>query len=602
MGIMQQAVLTYDLAEKQYAGVYYENMAEPLAPVSHLITKADIEIFIDNNGLFVEAKKVQKGREKTLFPVTVESANRAATAAAEHPHPLCESLKYISPNNTISIEVYLGQLSEWESSEYTHPMLFPILKYVQKGTIIKDLELSGFEIDEKFNPFIRWQVLNIGEESGPCWTNRTLQKKYIDFYFDKVVNFKSDICMVTGENTSISKFHIKGIVPKFGNAKLLSSNDKANFTYRGRFCSDEDALTVGYLSSQKAHNALKWVIQNQGTVISGRCFVCWNPQGKEIPKPTGVLRRKTGKESEAIYSPTEYRQQLRNTLNSWKDSFPGDEKAVTAVFDAATSGRLALAYYSELSAKDFIDRLGYWDETCCWINGSFGIQAPPLTKVITYSYGTLRGSVIEANDDIAKQMLLKLTACRIEKSLMPKDTLYALVKKAGNLILYPDDSKSKYLRRDLLYVTCAVIKKYRKDHYKEEWDMALEPEKKDRSYQYGRLLAVLEKEERDTYKVDENREPNALRMQTVFTQRPLYASRKLTEQIKRAYFKRLSPAQQTYYERLTGQIMDQLSLFEEDANKPLEDTYLLGYYLQRNSMYTKKTDNNDSEGKETEEE
>ena len=62
--------------------------------------------------------------------------------------------------------------------------------------------------------------------------------------------------------------------------------------------------------------------------------------------------------------------------------------------------------------------------------------------------------------------------------------------------------------------------------------MALEPEKQDRSYQYGRLLAVLEKAERDTYSSDETREPNAIRMQPVFSQRPQYASRILWEQIK----------------------------------------------------------------------
>ena len=41
--------------------------------------------------------------------------------------------------------------------------------------------------------------------------------------------------------------------------------------------------------------------------------------------------------------------------------------------------------------------------------------------------------------------------------------------------------------------------------------MALEPGKQDRSYQFGRLLAVMEKVERDTYTDNENREPNAIR-------------------------------------------------------------------------------------------
>lgn len=119
--------------------------------------------------------------------------------------------------------------------------------------------------------------------------------------------------------------------------------------------------------------------------------------------------------------------------------------------------------------------------------------------------------------------------------------------------------------------------------------MALEPEKQDRSYQYGRLLAVPEKAERDTYSSDETREPNAIRMQPVFSQRPQYASRILWEQIKKAYFPRLSPAGRAFYDRLIGEIMQQLSHFPEpEQNRPLGDTYLLGYYLQRNELYRKK--------------
>jgi CRISPR-associated protein Csd1 len=121
--------------------------------------------------------------------------------------------------------------------------------------------------------------------------------------------------------------------------------------------------------------------------------------------------------------------------------------------------------------------------------------------------------------------------------------------------------------------------------------MSLEPNKKDRSYQFGRLLAVLEKAERDTYQSDEGREPNAMRMQPVFCQRPQYASRILWEQVKKAYFPRLTPASRTYYDRLLGEIMEQLSSFPENQqNKPLEDTYMLGYYLQRNALYTSRKD------------
>ena len=44
-----------------------------------------------------------------------------------------------------------------------------------------------------------------------------------------------------------------------------------------------------------------------------------------------------------------------------------------------------------------------------------------------------------------------------------------------------------------------------------------------------------------------------------------------------------------YYERIIGEIMEMLSQFPaEELNRPLSETYLLGYYLQRNNLYQKK--------------
>ena len=71
--------------------------------------------------------------------------------------------------------------------------------------------------------------------------------------------------------------------------------------------------------------------------------------------------------------------------------------------------------------------------------------------------------------------------------------------------------------------------------------MALEPEKKNRSYQFGRLLAVLEKAERGAFDNSEKREPNAIRMWSLFVKRPMYATTVIIEQLKNAYSPRLEP-------------------------------------------------------------
>ena len=49
MGLMQAAVETYDMLEKRYAGKVVENQAA-LAPISHILTNAQIEITLDGNG------------------------------------------------------------------------------------------------------------------------------------------------------------------------------------------------------------------------------------------------------------------------------------------------------------------------------------------------------------------------------------------------------------------------------------------------------------------------------------------------------------------------------------------------------------------------
>lgn len=80
--------------------------------------------------------------------------------------------------------------------------------------------------------------------------------------------------------------------------------------------------------------------------------------------------------------------------------------------------------------------------------------------------------------------------------------------------------------------------------------MALEPGKQDRSYQFGRLLAVMEKVERDTYTDNENREPNAIRQMTIFCRRPMYVTANLEKQLEQAYLPRLRPRSRVFYKNM----------------------------------------------------
>lgn len=97
MGLLQKAVETYD-AMAHRAGQVFEGENEPLAPISHIMVRPQIIITLDRSGSFVTAQILDKNTPKIIIPATEESAGRTVKAA-KLPHPLCDYLRYLLPQN-----------------------------------------------------------------------------------------------------------------------------------------------------------------------------------------------------------------------------------------------------------------------------------------------------------------------------------------------------------------------------------------------------------------------------------------------------------------------------------------------------------------------
>ena len=599
MGLMQKAVETYD-CHAALAGVP-DAMRETLTPISHIVQNAQIEVTIDANGNFISAaavvkdKKNERDETKTIIPATYKSSIRAKSPCA---HPLSDKLSYLIPSSTERHDLYLKQLSDWANSEYSHPKVMAVLKYIESESLLDDLERNGLvtkdsngELDARYDDdFVRWRVTGDGAVA-PCWEDKSLIEAFIAYSEMLRDGSDSALCMITGEVLPIIEKHPKGVVSAAYGAKLISANDSSNFTYRGRFAEPSQAATISYVASQKAHNALRWVVANQGVIIGGRTFVCWNPKGKDVPNAMHSLLSVSDSQKKAA-TPSDYKKQLADAVNGWKLNLPDNEDVVIASFDAATTGRLSVTYYNELRASDFIDRLAHWQQTCCWENNQFGYQSPSVRQIAQCAFGVERTEWLDVDDRILKEQVQRLLHCVIDKAPMPSDIVQALMHRASMPLAYNNIN-----RRKILFTACAAIYAYRTQAKKEEWTMSLDKEKKDRSYQFGRLLAVMEKVERDTY-TDEGREPNAIRMQSVFCDRPLYTAKIINDRLN-PYFERLRPGSRAYYKKLIGEIAEQLSNYDDaQLNRPLGDTYLMGYYLQRNELYTSKSNETKEETEE----
>ena len=594
MGLLQQAVETYDVL-KNFSD---KNEVEPLCPVAHIITKADIEVKVDIEGNYLSASLVAKDEPKVIIPVTEESSGRTSKPS---PHALCDQIKYLVSYDEKSAEakdLYMNQLREWIESEYYDEKLKAIYNYLEKNSLLADLSRDGL-IELKSNKpkdekiMIVWNVIGSNGKTQ-VYLNEELMELYTNYYLDKIGNSNKGICYVTGKEDTLASQHLKGIFSLNGNAKLISANDMTNFTFKGRFLTQEQALGISYEVSQKAHNALKWLISNQGTIIGGRCFLCWSPQGEEIPNYTNPFLADMfdDEEKPKMNKLSDYRAELMKALLSYKSTLKNKDnsKVVIANFDAATTGRLALVYYNEMMINDYLEKLRKWDEYCSWYRYN-DIAAPPIREISRYAFGIERDRTgkgkVEISDDISKQVLERLLHCRLNEELFPRDIKNNLVNNASKLHLYGSNT-----RNNLLYITCAAIRKYHYDYTKEEFSMELEQERKDISYQFGRLLAVYEKIEKDALNSDDQRETNAMRMQSVFCKKPMHYANELEKQMQRAYYSRLSSGQIVYYKKLIGQIMSEINNFADtEWNKSLKDTYLMGYYLQRRALYTKKEEN-----------
>lgn len=628
MSLFSDALATYN-ANLDVVGKKEEHTREPLCPVGHIIQNAHIEITLNEKGEFLRAAIIEPKDRKTIIPCTEASAVRSTNLEA---HPLCEQLAWMTTMYPEKHSSYAYQLQSFRD-HVEDPFIKAVAEYIlNKQTIIEDLVKAGIiwltpegelpksskKEDAKKkqakgkNPaaegpkkptringaafekcVIRWRV-EFPEGARESWKDARLFAEYTEYFLKYLASGDVGVCMITGETTRLTESYDKGIASWAYGAKLISANDSSNFTYRGLYKTPSQCCSVGLESSQKASRALRWLTANQGVLLGGtlsqasRVYICWNPDGVELLFPfTPILP--VGVTIPAR-TPSEYMMAVQSAIKGYRNALPEDGDAIVAGFCASTKGRLATIYYNKLNGSDYYDRIQRWYETLCWNHAYFGTYSPNVRNIVKYAYGTQdqnaitgRWEVCIHNEALERLQLQALFSCIVDNNPLPEHIVNALVHNAGRLVVYREHSA----RETLLATACACVKKYLNDRMrKEEYTMNLEPWREDRSYQFGRLLAVLDYAEGKTYarKDKKARDTNAMQLQTMFTERPMKAMSLITKAVL-PYLNKLPKPVRDVVESLRDEIM--LLLNDMPANKlnrPLEPTYLLGFSAQRDEL------------------
>lgn len=593
----------------------------PLSLVAHMPANAQIEVWISPDGAFCGATTVEKAQAKTIIPVTEASASRTNAAA---PYALCDMLPYVAgdfgehladPKEKKKAEekfqAYLAQLQDWVESTSSHPKARAVYQYAAKRQMTRDLLLAkvleaedGKLLQKKISgsPYekalVRFRVL--GTQPDAVWQDESLFRSYIQYYASSQEG-EQDICYVTGQHQTVSVNHPKGIVAANYGAKLISANDKTNFTFRGRFATSAQACAIGYEATQKAHSALAWLAARQGLAVGAqdkRTYICWNPNGKpvaNIEDPLGIVDDPDPRP----YTEAEYKQRLSRTLQGYRDLLDNNDQIVVIALDAATTGRLSITYYNELRGSDFYDRITNWFATCCWYFTRFTNEKKPYRTVLTpltkqivrCAFGTEQGALLEVSDKLMKEQSQRILHCMLDKQPLPRDMVQAVVRRASTPQAYSNGNRER-----ILSTACALIAKFYYDKNKGvNVPMALDYENTDRDYLFGRLLAVLEQAEYSTFAKGEARDTNAIRLQSAFVNHPMSTWRNLEDKLN-PYFRKMSSSSERDFKDVIGEITGKLSAYTpEQLNRPLGEMYLIGYYLQRMQYQNSK---NEKQGQE----
>jgi CRISPR-associated protein Csd1 len=595
-----------------------------------------VEVTLSENSKFIKAEFVPKD-QIVIFPVTENSIIRSGSKIA--PHPLCDELSYLSKEfDSEKHQEYINVLNDWLSymeAGHSNHLLKVVSEYLRQETILNDCIASLFSGSDYIVESDYSIVLNPGEKSKKIvqlektfvtftietelstqanlsvGTDSGIHQNYINYIREKNLKLPKEKCDISGEETYCVSRH-RGLM---GNAKLISISNH-NETYFGRFNEGEEIVHIGYEVSQKIHLMLKYFLENiqNRKKIGESCFLI-NWFSDDIGNKESVILTNTISPYDDMDDEDDDDSNLKtfggivssaisDYMTGKKRDINPDGKFYIMILDKISNGRISVKYFRELPKADLFQRIEEWYNTTNWSffrKKLLAKETPSLFRYADAIFGmeNEKGYIECKNSKLRTKTVERLLPCILEKKRLPLDLKGRMFENLCNRNSY--NKTWNYV----LSIGCSIFKKYQMDYQnKSEVRELLDSNNKNRSYLYGRLLAIYEKMEKDTLRgsgSEEKRATNAERLWTAYTKTPARTLRIIEEKV-RPYKERLKKSNLgsvIYYDKLLTDIVNELSNltnFNQEKNRALNEDFIFGYYAQIQEFY-KKNEN----GKEREE-
>ncbi|MDO4548400.1 MAG: type I-C CRISPR-associated protein Cas8c/Csd1 [Clostridia bacterium] len=594
MGWAQKLCETYDRISRSAPSSGFK----PVAPVGFTEKRADYLVTLDKRG---ELFGIHKFGQSIVVPTLSSAENKTSSVIA--PYPFSDELRYMAGDldscwktrvYSKFFNPYIEQLGAWCARDDAPEDLRIIYWYLKKCQLMSDLMAHGLKLMKKdVKKTLVFTVMS--NDGGYLWERDDFKKSWLK-YLRETQTREKQLCYIQGDMLVIQDKHTK----LFSNAKLISADDTNNiFKFKGRFIDAEQALSVSFDASSKINNTLKWLKDRQGFSRFGIHVIMWSPGGAPV-KSAFDDNFFLDDEDDPPDTMEAYGKMLAKSLAGYRQRLIYDDnidfsQVVVLGLEAATLGRMSIIHYQEMSISQYIENLQNWYSHCVWRlertqddKTTRFISSPTPREIATLLYG--EASVLAAYRDaradkaITRQirgMYMRLLQCIAEKRPLPVDIVKSAFHKVSNPLRYTLRNggwdKRQWMRS--LAIFCALNAKYAYDTKKEVRQVALDLEKTERNYLYGRLLAVANQVETlamiDNSAADKSaRQTNAIRYMQAMQLRPVETWRRINNLMIPYLGKLKAPWVFTNTLNEIGEKID----FSD--NSPLDGRFLEGYYAQ----------------------
>ena len=597
-----------------------------LLPLYHTSLKSNgkniISVRLDRDGSFYKAE-VMADNQTIIFPVTGDSVARSGSNPSSH--PLVDKFSYyVSEVNQSQYDNFHEQLANWidycdegEVKDFLMKIRHFILQTDFLSSILQslygeDYQREGLKItysdsDGKNKTvdlsayFLEFSIVRFnGFKDESVTSYKELHQSYISFVRANQDNLGT--CNISGRTEQITNKH-RGLM---GNAKIISVSNKGE-AYKGRFKEREDVFSVGYETSEKIHLMIKYLLENKNSstwLESSQYLINWfrddlaNESHLDIVKPEfNELFEDSEDERDSLVfiKPNKENKKIGSSFIKGQKLFSNDAMYNISILNKTSNGRIALKYFRQVQVSQLLKNLETWQENYSWEaktkSGNYQLRTPTFNEIINAAYGIDRERYLELdNDSFKSDQYQQLVTALIDGRLIPN----TIVKKLEDNI----KQRQKYSKHwyQVQQVSLAVLQK----QYGREFTPMLDHQETDRSYLFGRLLAIYELFEAQRYALDgssQERITNAERYWNAYTGQPAKMMHHLENKIK-PYEEVLKLNRPGIWHKLEKERKEIIQLLtplygNKDFTQPLDYKFIFGYYAEKQFYYTKQTKENE---------